>query len=464
MPHTPFHGLMQPARRPSMQFQQLNQAFQSDPRRILGQALQQQGASTAPVRTPLQGLGRLSSALVGAYLQRKAGDAQVERETAMTNQIMGMLPENATAGQRAFAAANPVAFAQLAGQAAFAPTSQAFTSSVDGGGTIYGTRTTGPFGQKSETVSGFAAPPKPSKPNVFNFVNPSDPSDVQSILSTDPAFATKAQALLDGGYVERQGGGTSVSVNPQVSVQAGETKFAEGMATAQIKALEKITADASTAGENADVINQILGIYNRVEGAADQDLTGSGAEFLLDAQEAIIGAGRLFGFSPEEAGIDIDAISDQQTLRAAFSKLSLEMTKILKGALSNRELGVAEKATANFGNTPEANRMILLTQLAASEKLQFLENEAYRYIYGDGTEQNKGNGNLGPGSIDGKNYSSFAQYQREIKGDKEFMFRRMIPKLQLGDISAFVKLLGGEDELSDELAQELASHITDLRS
>ena len=121
MAHTPFHGLMQPGQRPSMQFQQLNQAYQSDPRRILGQALMGQGASSAPVRTPLQGLGRLSSALVGAYLKRKAGDAQVERETAMTDQIMGMLPENATAGQRAFAAANPTAFAQMAGQAQFAP-------------------------------------------------------------------------------------------------------------------------------------------------------------------------------------------------------------------------------------------------------------------------------------------------------------------------------------------------------
>ena len=91
MPHTPFHGLMQPARQPSMQFQQLNQAFQSDPRRILGQALMGQGASTAPVRTPLQGLGRLSSALVGAYLQRKAGDAQVEREKAFETNVQSAL-------------------------------------------------------------------------------------------------------------------------------------------------------------------------------------------------------------------------------------------------------------------------------------------------------------------------------------------------------------------------------------
>jgi hypothetical protein len=77
-----------------MQFQQLNQAYQSDPRRILGQALMGQGASSAPVRTPLQGLGRLSSALVGAYLQRKAGDAQTAREdefkTNLGNALAGI--------------------------------------------------------------------------------------------------------------------------------------------------------------------------------------------------------------------------------------------------------------------------------------------------------------------------------------------------------------------------------------
>jgi hypothetical protein len=359
-------------------------------------------------------------------------------------------------------AANPAAAEQAVMTAAIQPATQSRIVDQNGLKAIE-TTTTNPVTQRqTTTLSNLVQPKAAAKPDVFNFVNPQNPSDVRSILSTDPNFQSKAQNLVAQGFVERQGGGTNVTVNPQVSLQAGETKFAEGMASAQIKSLEKISADASTAGENADVINQILGIYNRVEGVTDQDLTGPGAQFLLDAQEAIIGAGRLFGFSPEDAGIDLNAISDQQSLRAAFSKLSLEMTKILKGALSNRELGVAEKATANFGNTPEANRMILLTQLAASEKLQFLESEAFRYIYGD--DENKGNGNLGPGTIDGKKYSSFAQYQREIKSDKDFMFRRMIPRLQLGDVSAFVKLLGGDDALSDEVAQALAARITELQS
>jgi len=72
---------------PSFRYKQLNPAYQSDPRRILGQQLMQQGSSSAPVQTPLQGLGRLSSALVGAYLQKGAVDRQVAKESAYEDRL-----------------------------------------------------------------------------------------------------------------------------------------------------------------------------------------------------------------------------------------------------------------------------------------------------------------------------------------------------------------------------------------
>jgi len=76
---------------PSFRYKQLNPAYQSDPRRILGQSLMTQGSSSAPVRTPLQGLGRLSSALVGAYLQKGAMDRQVAREGEYKDQLSNAL-------------------------------------------------------------------------------------------------------------------------------------------------------------------------------------------------------------------------------------------------------------------------------------------------------------------------------------------------------------------------------------
>ena len=124
---------------PSFRYKALNPAYQSDPRRILGQQLMQQGSSSAPVQTPLQGLGRLSSALVGAYLQKGAVDRQVAREDERTKQIMGMIPANATPQMRAFAVANPDAFANAFGQDpeffAFYRAMQAYEKALIGGET-----------------------------------------------------------------------------------------------------------------------------------------------------------------------------------------------------------------------------------------------------------------------------------------------------------------------------------------
>lgn len=53
---------------------QLFQAYQNDPGMAYGQALMQQGASTAPVRSPLEGLARALQAGVGGYTQSKVRD------------------------------------------------------------------------------------------------------------------------------------------------------------------------------------------------------------------------------------------------------------------------------------------------------------------------------------------------------------------------------------------------------
>ena len=118
---------LRPRAMPTFGFQRLNPAYQSDPRRIMGQALAQQGASSAPVRTPLQGLGRLSSALVGAYLQRNALDAQAQREAQATEALMGALPENVSPQIRAMVQAAPGTFEPAMMSALLQPTT---TSSV----------------------------------------------------------------------------------------------------------------------------------------------------------------------------------------------------------------------------------------------------------------------------------------------------------------------------------------------
>ena len=340
--------------RPSMQYQQLNQAFQSDPRRILGQTLMGQGASSAPVRTPLQGLGRLSSALVGAYLQRKAGDAQVARETEMTNQIMGMLPANATAQQRAFAAANPAAFAQIAGQAQFMPTNAAFVRPADGGGTLYGTRSTSPFGPSSETVSGFSAAPKPIKPDVITFVN--EQNNAQSLRTNDPDFNVKADRLLAAGYTERQGGGTNVSVNPTIALgQEQKSEFRKATAKAASQTISDLQEQVRS---EADLTTRLNIADNLLEGGTE---TGS----IINLTMPIRNIGKELGFLNDEQA---KQLNNQQILTAAFNYIIPRMRVVGSGATSDFEARLFSSATANMANTPEANKVLVKSMQALVER------------------------------------------------------------------------------------------------
>ena len=440
--------------RPSMQYQQLNQAFQSDPRRILGQTLMGQGASSAPVRTPLQGLGRLSSALVGAYLQRKAGDAQVERESEMTNQIMGMLGPNVAPGVRAAVAANPAAAMPALLNAQFAPTSALKTQELPGapGAVVVGTESTSPFGGTNFTPSSVYKPTKPT-----DSFRPLTASEITQFgLSDDEAQGLQINEVTNR-LVGRQGAAPTVNIN-QEAAKAGETEFAKGIAKSQVAQLTKLTEQANLAAENEDAINSILTLYNRTEseGFDISELTGPGTEFKLNLKTSAASIGGLFGIDLEDIGFDVDQITDQQTLKASFNKLSLAMTKVLKGAISEKELRIASEATANFGNTPEANRMILLTQKAAASKARAVENEAFRYI-----EQN---GNLGKGQIDGENYNSFSQYKREfVNQDKEFIVKQVVPEINsISEMKALVKISGGLNNLSEETIALMDERLAQL--
>tara|TARA_R110000772_G_scaffold25275_3_gene65992 strand:+ start:154 stop:1524 length:1371 start_codon:yes stop_codon:yes gene_type:complete len=429
--------------RPSMQYQQLNNAYQSDPRRMLGQTLMAQGASSAPVRTPLQGLGRLSSALVGAYLQRKAGDAQVERETAMTDQIMGMLPATATPQQRAAVSANPAAFQQMIAQAQFQPTSKLATQELPGapGAVVVGTETTGALGGTTFTPSSVYKPPATPKQDFVTLTKQDGTSPVTLPLG-DPRIGT----LLTDGFIERKSS-TAPTVNiTQKGNEAFETTFAKGLGDIQVEQLRAVSQQAEDAAINVDSIESILTLYNRAEseGVNLAELTGPGAEFKLNLKEAAADIAGVFGISIDDMGFDVEKITDQQTLRSAFNRLSLEMTKLLKGAISEKELKIASNATANFGNTAEANRMILLTQRAAAVKARLVESEMLNY--------KDEIGNLGRGTYKGKKYNSFTQFKREfVNQDKEFIVKQVVQEINsLAEMKALVKISGGLSNLSDE--------------
>ncbi len=99
----------------------------------------------------------------------------------------------------------------------------------------------------------------------------------------------RIQTLLGQGYVERQGGGTSVSVNPEVNIEtkgqeAFETELQKLLAKGQADELKELTKQANLASENEQQIDAILNLYNRTEaeGFDPNELTGPGSNSNLN--------------------------------------------------------------------------------------------------------------------------------------------------------------------------------------
>ena len=338
---------------PSFRFKSLNPAFQSDPRRILGQQLMQQGSSSAPVRTPLQGLGRLSSALIGAYLQKGAIDRQVAREDERTQQIMGMIPENADPRLRAFAAANPDAFANAIGTSMLQPTSTVFTQDT-GGGTIYGTQMTNPLsGQISQNVSGFAAKPKPQATQIITLINPNDPTD---FVTGDKNSSEIKTALATNKYQIPSKSGTNVNINNKTESVAKQEAAKNGIE--QIGALQKEVSSERDLVGRLDISLALL------EGDTE---TGPLTQLITPFKSL----GKQLGFLNDE---QIKNLSNTEILRAAFAYQIPRMRVPGSGATSDFEARLFTQATANMSNTPEANKVLILgMKKLAQRKREILE-------------------------------------------------------------------------------------------
>ena len=362
MAHNPFHGLTQPGRRPSMQFQQLNPAFQSDPRRILGQTLMGQGTSTAPVRTPLQGLGRLSSALVGAYLQRKAGDAQVERETEARDALLASLPANASPMLRSMVDTNPSGLQTAMATSALRPATTAYTQNIEGapGAVGYGTKSIDPLtGAESTAFSGIYKPQKAAKQDFVTLTKADGTSPV-----TLPLGDAQIGTLLGQGYIERQGGGTNVSVN-MPGAQEGEFKKASAKA-----ASKTITDLQEQVRGESDLITRLNIADNLLEAGTE---TGP----IINLTMPIRNIGRALGFLNDEQA---KQLNNQQVLTAAFNYIIPRMRVVGSGATSDFEARLFSSATANMANTPQANKVLVKSMQALVDRrsniLKAMENYA----------------------------------------------------------------------------------------
>lgn len=66
--------------------------------------------------------------------------------------------------------------------------------------------------------------------------------------------------------------------------------------------------------------------------------------------------------------VDVDSIADAEKLRVFLGDELMSRVGETKGAVSNKEMALFEKFSANFGNTPEGNRRILEFKRAKYER------------------------------------------------------------------------------------------------
>jgi hypothetical protein len=350
--------------RPSMQYQQLNQTYQSDPRRILGQALMGQGTSTAPVRTPLAGLGRLSSALVGAYLQRKAGDELSARETKMTDAILGGLPE--ALQNNPLIRANLPAVSGAATAALLQP--QTSQSIVDDGDLAY---------VQTNTQSPFSTTPTTS---IGGLVQRRAPTDAR----TSAMKNAEAQGLVPGSaeynaFIAKSGSG--------VTINTGDKKGGE----ATVSTITDLAQTATSARQTLARVDQMTGLLD--SGVA----TGFG-------QETITGLKRVGQFFNPD--YKVKEIAGAEAFVGNANAMIGPLVKQLGSNPTDKDLMFFVTASPTLGKSVEGNKLLLKGIKLSNARDIALSNAAQEFL------QRPENQNIGAEGLQG--YVKLQKHLTEI--------------------------------------------------
>jgi hypothetical protein len=350
--------------RPSMQYEQLNQTYQSDPRRILGQALMGQGTSSAPVRTPLAGLGRLSSALVGAYLQRKAGDELSARETKMTDAILGGLPE--ALQNNPLIRANLPAVSGAATAALLQP--QTSQSIVDEGDLAY---------VQTNTQSPFSTTPTSS---IGGLIQRRAPTDAR----TSAMKNAEAQGLVPGSaeynaFIDKSSSG--------VTINTGDKKGGE----ATVSTITDLAKTATSARQTLARVDQMTGLLD--SGVA----TGFG-------QETITGLKRVGQFFNPE--YKVKEVAGAEAFVGNANAMIGPLVKQLGSNPTDKDLMFFVTASPTLGKSVEGNKLLLKGIKLSNARDIALSNAAQEFL------QRPENQNIGAEGLQG--YVKLQKHLTEI--------------------------------------------------
>ena len=341
---------IRPRAMPTFGFQRLNPAYQSDPRRIMGQALAQQGASSAPVRTPLQGLGRLSSALVGAYLQRNALEGQAQREAQATEALMGALPENVSPQIRAMVQAAPGTFEPALMSALLQPTTT--SSLVDQGDMAFvqNTTTTPLTGAQSTTIS--SPVQRRAAPETFSPLTDQQAEEA----GLDTSRGQKYQRSNRSNKITQIGGtAPTTNINVDMAKESGKGLLKK------FDTLEEAATASTTALSRVD---QMLGLLDEID-------TGFGAETALTFQRI----GQFFN-----PNFDLKDVAGKEQFLAAANELVLPRVKQLGYNPTDADLRFISQASPRLSNSTAGNKLLLQAIKISEARNVALFQEANRFI------------------------------------------------------------------------------------
>tara|TARA_R100000908_G_C3743058_1_gene139089 strand:- start:46 stop:1503 length:1458 start_codon:yes stop_codon:yes gene_type:complete len=350
---------------PAFRFQDLNKAYQLDPRNNLAKALMQQGMRGGPVRTPLEGIGRLSQSLVGAMLQKKSLDRLEGQETTrqenlqanqasilgniqdenIRNTISALLPTTATESSNA-QIANLVLGSALAPKQSI----EAITNVPNMAGAKV--VSTDAFGNESISNVNLAALPKAQE--KFTTLTS---EQAEALGYNTSKGQTYQQSNLTDKVIKSGGDGQTINIG-------GKEGF-----TATLKLATESTEKGVAASSSMANIDEMLRLLS------EEDIkTGFGKGFLNKLNLA----GQQL--NPNFKLVDV---AGTEAFRGFANQVILPKVKDLGSKPTDRDLEFVVESYASLSNSVAGNKFLLKTlQLDSARKVKY-NQDLIKFIKGE---------------------------------------------------------------------------------
>ena len=349
---------------PAFRFQDLNKAYQLDPQNTLAKALMEKGMRGTPIKSPLEGIGRLSQSLVGAMLQKKALDRLEGQEAtrteeqnvqranladALSNQLSS-LPENSPiipiiqtiqAASGPTEALNTLASIQAKQLGQTPP--PIFKDVLDVDGNIIGQAG---FNANDEQVGEIKYSPEPKRSNL-------------ALTAIDAGFTPGTEEFQN--FITE-----NVNKGKETVINLSTSKAGEGLQKELVADYTKLQAGNRDLNESTINVNQLLNLL-------DQGVqTGFAQNEITDLQKFY------------QAGFDKDyrvsEIADKELFLSLTNKMIGPLVKQLGTNPTDKDLNFIIQSSATLGKTVAGNRLILNAMKEAANRARLRADFANKFM------------------------------------------------------------------------------------